>query len=89
MHAQGRRTDAQDIYGDIVRRHQRRALRIACRLLRDDADADEVVQDAFVKAYTHLPRFRPELAFQAWFTRILIRSSHENGGRRWRAHWRA
>jgi len=72
MHAQGRCTEAQEAYGAIVRRHQRRALRIAYRFLRDAADADEAVQDAFVKAYAHLPEFRSELAFQPWFTRILI-----------------
>jgi RNA polymerase sigma-70 factor (ECF subfamily) len=87
-HAEGRCTGAQDAYADIVRRHQRRALRIACRLLRDDADADEVVQDAFVKAYTHLSTFRPELAFQAWFTRILINSCLDRmKARRRRNRW--
>jgi RNA polymerase sigma-70 factor (ECF subfamily) len=72
LRGEGRYPDAHDCYGDLVRRHQRRALRIACRMLRDQADADEVVQDAFVKAYVHLPSFRRELPFQVWFTRILI-----------------
>jgi RNA polymerase sigma-70 factor (ECF subfamily) len=40
--------------------------------LRDAADADEAVQDAFVKAYSHLDSFREELPFEVWFTRILI-----------------
>ena len=74
MHAQGRCREAQDAYAAIVRRHQRRALRIAYRLLRDAADAEEAVQDAFVKAYAHLPGFRAELGFQPWFTRILVNS---------------
>ena len=47
----GRYSEAQDRYSDIVRRHQRRAMRIAYHMLCDPADADEVVQDAFVKAY--------------------------------------
>jgi len=88
LHAQGRCTDAQDVYGPIVRRHQRRALRIAYRLLRDAADADEAVQDAFVKAYAHLPGFRSELAFQPWFTRILINSCLDRiKSRRRRNRW--
>src|SRR5512138_3664114 len=74
MHVQGRSAEARDVYGDIVRRHQRRALRIACALLRDDAEEDEVVQDALIKAYFHLPTFRVTLAFQSWFTRILLNS---------------
>jgi RNA polymerase sigma-70 factor (ECF subfamily) len=72
MRAGGRYADAHECYGDLVRRHQRRAVRIAYRMLRDQADADEVVQDAFVKAYLHLPSFRRELPFEVWFTRILI-----------------
>ena len=36
------------------------------------AEADEAVQDAFVKAYSHLSTFREELPFEVWFTRILI-----------------
>ena len=46
--------------------------RIAFHYLRDAAEADEAVQDAFVKAYTHLASFREELPFEVWFTRILI-----------------
>ena len=72
MRAGGRYADAHECYGDLVRRHQRRAVRIAYRMLRDQADADEVVQDAFVKAYLHLPSFRRELPFEVWFTGILI-----------------
>ena len=53
-------------------RHQRRASRIAFHYLRDAADADEAVQDAFVKAYMHIGTFREELPFEVWFTRILI-----------------
>jgi RNA polymerase sigma-70 factor (ECF subfamily) len=40
--------------------------------MRDGAEADEAVQDAFVKAYSHLASFREELPFEVWFTRILI-----------------
>ena len=46
--------------------------RIAFHYLRDAAEADEAVQDAFVKAYSHLASFREELPFEVWFTRILI-----------------
>lgn len=63
---------ARALYGDLVRRHQRRATRIALYYLRDGADADEVVQDAFVKAYTHLASFEYGRSFEVWFTRILV-----------------
>lgn len=68
----GDQTRARDVFGEIVSRQQRRASRIAYHYLRDAADADEAVQDAFVKAFAHIETFRPELSFEAWFTRILI-----------------
>ena len=72
MQAEGRHQEARERYADLVTRHQRRALRIAYRYLRDSAEADEAVQDAFVKAYSHLASFREEFPFEVWFTRILI-----------------
>jgi RNA polymerase sigma-70 factor (ECF subfamily) len=72
LQAVGRLDDARERYGELVLRHQRRASRIAFHYLRDVADADEAVQDAFMKAYTHIGTFREELPFEVWFTRILI-----------------
>src|SRR6478735_5368219 len=68
----GEHADARERYAELVARHQRRAARIAHHYLRDSAEADEAVQDAFVKAYQHLASFREELPFDVWFTRILI-----------------
>ena len=70
--ASGQLEDARERYAELVARHQRRAARIAYHYLRDAAEADEAVQDAFVKAYQHLASFREELPFDVWFTRILI-----------------
>src|ERR687898_1948116 len=70
--AAGRHAEARERYAELVGRHQRRASRIAFHYLRDAAEADEAVQDAFVKAYSHLSSFREELPFEVWFTRILI-----------------
>ena len=72
MQAQGRHGEARERYAELVARHQRRASRIAFHYMRDAAEADEAVQDAFVKAYSHLASFREELPFEVWFTRILI-----------------
>jgi RNA polymerase sigma-70 factor, ECF subfamily len=72
LQAVGRLDEARDRFSELIERHQRRAARIAFHYLRDAADADEAVQDAFVKAYTHLGTFREELPFEIWFTRILI-----------------
>lgn len=75
MQADGRHAEARERYAELVGRHQRRAARIAFHYLRDAAEADEAVQDAFVKAYSHLSTFREELPFEVWFTRILINGS--------------
>jgi RNA polymerase sigma-70 factor (ECF subfamily) len=72
LQAEGRHAEARDRYAELVARHQRRATRIAFHYLRDAAEADEAVQDAFVKVYAHLASFREELPFEVWFTRILI-----------------
>src|SRR5688572_30272824 len=72
LQAAGELERARDRFADLVGRHQRRALRIAFHYVRDAADADEAVQDAFVKAYSHIGTFREELPFEVWFTRILI-----------------
>jgi RNA polymerase sigma-70 factor (ECF subfamily) len=72
LQADGRHAEARERYAELVGRHQRRASRIAFHYMRDVAEADEAVQDAFVKAYSHLASFREELPFEVWFTRILI-----------------
>lgn len=66
--------EARDRFTGLVVAHQRRALRIAYQYLRDSADADEAVQDAFVKVFTHIASYREAWPFEVWFTRILINS---------------
>jgi len=68
----GERDAARERYGDLVARQQRRAIRIAYQYLRDAHDADEAVQDAFVKVFLHITSYREELPFEVWFTRILV-----------------
>jgi RNA polymerase sigma-70 factor (ECF subfamily) len=70
--ADGNDHAARDVFAQIVSRQQRRASRIAWHYLRDVAEADEAVQDAFVKAYTHIKSFQRNLSFEVWLTRILI-----------------
>jgi RNA polymerase sigma-70 factor, ECF subfamily len=70
--AAGDQDAARELFSQIVARQQRRASRIAWHYLRDAAEADEAVQDAFVKAYTHIASFQRNLSFEVWFTRILI-----------------
>lgn len=68
----GKREAARERFGELVTRLQRRGARIAYQYLRDVHDADEAVQDAFVKVFTHITTYREDLPFEVWFTRILV-----------------
>lgn len=68
----GDREAARQRFGDLVASQQRRAARLAYHYLRDAHDADEAVQDAFVKVFTHITTYREDLPFEVWFTRILV-----------------
>jgi len=70
---------------DFVHTHQDRAVRLAWRLLGggDDRAAEDVAQEAFLKAYRGLPRFRDDAALSTWFYRILVNEARSH--RRWRA----
>ena len=79
---------AAERFGELVGMWQRRALRLAVHYLRDTADADDAVQDAFVKLYGHMTSYRDDLPFDAWFTRILVnacldRAKARSRARRW------
>ena len=68
----GEMDEARDRFGGLVTFHQRRASRIAYQYLRDASDADEAVQDAFLKVFSHIGSYRDTWPFEIWFTRILI-----------------
>ena len=80
----GAEPDLERRFRSLVDSHRDRALRLAWRLVGgDEAAAEDVTQDAFVKAYRGLHRFRGEAALETWFYRILVRQAHSY--RRWRA----
>jgi RNA polymerase sigma-70 factor, ECF subfamily len=68
----GAMDEARDRFAELVALHQRRASRIAYQYLRDVAEADEAVQDAFVKVFSRIASYREAWPFEVWFTRILI-----------------
>ena len=68
----GKHDAARERFAGLVSLQQQRATRIAYHYLRDAYDADEAVQDAFVKVFTHIVGYREELPFEVWFTRILV-----------------
>jgi RNA polymerase sigma-70 factor (ECF subfamily) len=76
---------AAERFGELVGLWQRRALRLAVHYLRDTADADDAVQDAFVKLYGHMTSYRADRPFDAWFTRILVNACLDRAKARTRA----
>jgi RNA polymerase sigma factor (sigma-70 family) len=71
-------------YEELVRRHQAVAIRTA-HLFAPDGDAEDAVQEAFVKAYAALSRFRTEAPFRPWLLRIVAneaRNRRRSAGRR-------
>jgi len=59
----------------LVSKYQRRLGRLISRFVRDPAEAEDVTQDAFLKAYRALPGFRGESAFYTWLYRIGINTA--------------
>ena len=59
-----------DVLSDIMRQHNRRMFRIARSILRNDAEAEDIVQDAFVKAFTELKALRDPGSAAAWLAKI-------------------
>jgi RNA polymerase sigma factor (sigma-70 family) len=56
----------------IMERHNRRLYRIARGILRNDSEAEDVVQEAYVKAFTHLGAFRGDSSLATWLSRITM-----------------
>ncbi len=64
-----------DAFDEFVRRTRRPAYRLARRITRNHEDADDVVQDSYVKAYRALAQFDTNRAFGPWFLTIVARSA--------------
>src|ERR1041384_3796889 len=56
----------------IIQRHNRRLYRLARSVLKDDADAEDAVQQAYVKAFAGIRDFRGDAALATWLSRIVI-----------------
>ncbi len=59
----------------LVRKYQHRVLKLVSRFVNDAAEAEDVAQEAFLKAYRALPAFRGDSAFYTWLYRIAINTA--------------
>lgn len=56
----------------LMRRYLPRALGLARRIMANDADAEEIVQEALLRLWVNAPRWRPTAAFRTWFYRVVV-----------------
>lgn len=66
----------------LIQRNNRRLFRVARAVLRNDGEAEDVVQETYVQAFTHLNTFRGEARFSTWLTRIALNDALARVGRR-------
>lgn len=60
------------LYEVLMRRYNQRLYRVARGIVRDEAEAEDVVQQAYVNAYLHLDQFAERARFSTWLTRIAV-----------------
>jgi RNA polymerase sigma-70 factor (ECF subfamily) len=65
-----------EAYAELVRPYERVAYRVAAAITGRSADAEEALQNGFVKAYRSLHRFRVGAAFRPWLLRIVVNEAH-------------
>jgi RNA polymerase sigma-70 factor (ECF subfamily) len=72
--AKAREGDAS-AFGELVHRYERRIFRLAKNITQSDEDAEDVLQETFLKAYEHLPDFQGQSKFYTWIVRIAVNES--------------
>lgn len=78
------RSGTSDAYGYLVGKYMRKALSIAWGIVRDGSDAEDVVQDAFVRAYERIGSMRSDQSFAPWLFRIVTNLALDHVRRRGR-----
>ena len=79
-HAAGNRVALEELF----RRHRLLAYRVAHRLLGNESDALDAVQEGFIKALTHLPSFQGRCSFKTWLLRVVSNAALDLGRQRGR-----
>lgn len=69
------RAGEKALYEVVMRRYNQRLYRIARAILRNDVEAEDVMQDAYVRAYEHLGQYAGRAPFSTWLTRIAVHES--------------
>ena len=72
---------SEDAFADLVRRYQVRVFNLARVSTRNDADADDLAQEIFIRVYRGLRSFRGDSAFRTWLYRIAVNVTRTHAGR--------
>src|SRR6202521_4187340 len=65
-----------ELFYELIRPYERRVYAAAFAILRNEADAEDVAQEAVLKAFKHIRQFRAEARFSTWLTQITINEAH-------------
>jgi RNA polymerase sigma-70 factor (ECF subfamily) len=66
------RSGDQQAFSTLVTQYERKIYRLALNITRNEEDAEDVLQEAFLKAYEHLDRFEGHSKFYTWLVRIAV-----------------
>ncbi len=61
-----------EAFAELVRRYKQRVFRLASRFVRDSDELDDICQEAFIKVYQNLKKFRGDAPFEHWMTKIAV-----------------
>lgn len=65
----------KDLYALLIRKYNQRLYRVGMSIINDDAEVEDVMQVAYIKAYENLRKFKFKSGFSTWITRILVNES--------------
>jgi RNA polymerase sigma-70 factor, ECF subfamily len=70
------RNGEHELFYELIQPYERRVYAAAFAILRNEADAEDVAQEAVLKAFKHIGQFRAEARFSTWLTQITINEAH-------------
>ncbi|MBR1586384.1 MAG: sigma-70 family RNA polymerase sigma factor [Clostridia bacterium] len=82
----GQSCNTEETFNRLVSAYQPKILRMCAMYLRDDAAAEDAVQETFLKAYRALPRFRGECSEKTWLMRIAVNTCRDMTRSAWFRH---
>ncbi len=83
---QGPSCNVEETFSRLVSEYQRQLLHMCAMMLHDDAAAEDVVQETFLKAYRALPQFRGECSEKTWLMRIAMNTCRDMTRTAWFRH---